>query len=65
MPESTKCPICGGLWFEGECYKCGAYTDNGKVVVPKPAQPDPPIVPPISKPPAPVMDPPSRAWDEP
>ena len=60
-PSVSKCPICGGMWFEGECYKCGAYLENGKVVPPKreaPPEPRP-------SEPAPVHVPPIRPWDDP
>ena len=36
--EIRECPACGGLWFKGECYRCGATIDAaGKLV---PGQPD-------------------------
>lgn len=58
----SKCPICGGIWFEGECYKCGAYIDSdGKMVPPKRESP-PEVRPPE---PAPVHVQPVRPWDEP
>jgi len=58
----SKCPICGGLWYDGECYKCGAYLKDDKVVVPKPGEtPQPP---PIAAPPL-KQQAPARAWDEP
>jgi len=63
MPDHEKCPICGGLWFDGECYKCGAYMDKGKVVVPKPETPqraDPVPVPPV----VPVVPAPELPDDE-
>jgi len=65
MPDEvkvSKCPICGGLWAEGECYKCGAYLEDGKVVVP-PKSAGPPETKPATQP---VHIPPQkRAWDEP
>jgi hypothetical protein len=33
-PENV-CPKCGGFWFRGECYRCGAKVENGRVVVPE------------------------------
>jgi len=62
MPEIEKCPICGGLWYDGECYKCGAYMEAGKVVVPKPETPQPPPPPPPPEVP-PVRS--TRPWDDP
>ena len=65
MPDEvkvSKCPICGGLWAEGECYKCGAYLEDGKVVVPSKSAGPPetkPVVQSIHTPPQ------KRAWDEP
>jgi len=58
MPEVEKCPICGGLWYEGECYKCGAFMEAGKVVIPKS---DAPAAAPVQ----PVAPPAPRSWDEP
>jgi len=68
MPDHEKCPICGGLWFEGLCYKCGAYMENGKVIVPKPETPsrsDPPPTPPVpSENPVPPKKSTDDGWDD-
>ncbi len=72
MPDEikiSKCPLCGGIWAEGECYKCGAYMENGKVVPSKPGEGPPATVP--AGPPAESPNPnrtepaPKPAWDEP
>jgi len=66
MPEEikvSKCPICGGLWAEGECYKCGAYLDGDRVVVPKPGEA--PQAAPAAAPQTTPAPKPERDWDEP
>jgi hypothetical protein len=71
QPAAAKCPICGGLWWEGECYKCGAYLEDGKVVPPKPGGPpaaEPPATTPVLTPapvPKPIESPGPRPWDTP
>jgi len=68
MPESvTKCPICGGLFYEGECYKCGAYYDDGKIVPQKPEPVRTPAAAPALPDDAPEPEPedrPGRAIDD-
>jgi len=64
----SKCPLCGGIWFEGECYKCRAYLENGKVVPSKLGEDPPatvPVVPPAEGPKPNKLDPPKRNWDDP